>query len=249
AANYGGGSITVLPILETGHLGDSTAFIQHEGSSIDSRRQGGPHAHGIYLDAANRFVFVPDLGLDKVLVYRFDSEKGSLIPNDPPFASVKPGAGPRHFAFHPDGRHAYVINEMQCSITAFSYDQENGVLKESQTLSTLPGKLENGFSTAEIEVHPTGKYLYGSNRGHHSIVVCSINSDTGRLKVVEHESTLGKTPRSFGIDPTGKFLLAANQDSDSIAVFRIDLKTGKLEPTGQTVEVPKPVCVKFLRVH
>lgn len=248
AANYGGGSVTVIPILDNGRIGEPSAFVQHEGSSINSRRQEGPHAHGIYLDAANRFAFVPDLGLDKVLVYQFDKAKGTLTPNDPPFAAVKPGAGPRHFAFHPDGHYAYVINEMHCTITAFSYDSDRGSLKEVQTLSTLPGPVQRGYSTAEVKVHPSGKFLYGSNRGHDSIVVCSINPKNGRLKVVEHESTQGKTPRSFGIDPTGNFLLAANQSSDSIVVFRIDPESGKLEPTGHRVETPKPVCVEFLSV-
>ena len=248
AANYGGGSVTVIPILDNGRVGEPSAFVQHKGSSINSQRQERPHAHGIYLDAANRFAFVPDLGLDKVLVYQFDKAKGTLTPNDPPFAAVKPGAGPRHFAFHPAGRYAYVINELHCTITAFSYDPDRGALKEFQTLSTLPGQVQSGYSTAEIEVHPTGEYLYGSNRGHDSIVVCSIDPKNGRLKVVEHESTQGETPRSFGIDPTGKFLLAANQSSDSIVVFRINPESGKLEPTGHRVETPKPVCVVFLPV-
>ena len=246
AANYGGGSVCVLPIGADGRLGKATAFVQHKGSSVDKGRQEAPHAHSINLDAANRFAFVADLGLDKVLVYRFDAKKGTLTPNDPPAASVKPGSGPRHFAFHPSGRSAYVINEMNCTVTAFNYDANKGVLTETQTISTLPRPLADGDSTAEVQVHPSGKFLYGSNRGHNSIAIFSIDSDSGRLTTVGNQSTEGKTPRNFAIDPSGAFLLAENQDSDTIVVFRVDPKTGKLTSTGHKIEVPMPVCVKFL---
>jgi 6-phosphogluconolactonase len=247
-ANYGGGSVAVLPIQADGRLEKASSFIQHQGSSVNPQRQKGPHAHSINLDAANRFAAVADLGLDKVLLYRFDPAKGSLAPNDPPSASVKPGAGPRHFAFYPQGRYAYVINEIQSTVTAFAYDAARGTLSELQTLSTLPDNFAGTNSTAEVQVHPSGKFLYGSNRGHDSIAVYAINFETGRLSFVEHQSTQGKVPRNFGIDPTGNYLLAANQESDNIAVFRIDPKSGKLTPTGQVVEAPKPVCVKFLPV-
>jgi 6-phosphogluconolactonase len=215
---------------------------------VNKQRQEGPHAHGIYLDAANRFAFVPDLGLDKVLIYRFDSTKGSLVANDPPSGSVKAGAGPRHFALHPNGRFAYVINEINCTVTAFGYDRQRGELKDLQTVSTLPADqaMQPSYSTAEIEVHPSGKFLYGSNRGHDSIVVFKIDEKTGQLTYVENQSTKGKTPRSFGIDPTGNFIVAANQDSDSLVVLKIDQKTGALSPTGHQLKAPKPVCVKFL---
>ena len=246
AANYGGGSVCVLPIGADGRLGKATAFVQHKGSSVDKGRQEAPHAHSINLDAANRFAFVADLGLDKVLVYRFDAAKGTLAPNDPPAANVKPGSGPRHFAFHPSGRSAYVINEMNCTVTAFDYDASKGVLTETQTITTLPRPLAAGDSTAEVQVHPSGKFLYGSNRGHNSIAIFSIDPDSGRLTTVGNQSTAGKTPRNFAIDPSGAFLLAENQDSDTIVVFRIDAKTGKLTPTGHKIEVPMPVCVKFL---
>jgi 6-phosphogluconolactonase len=245
-ANYGGGSVAVLPIQKDGRLRESSAFIQHQGSSVEPRRQKGPHAHSINLDSANRFAAVADLGLDKVLVYRFDPTKGSLTPNDPPSTSVKPGGGPRHFAFHPKGRHAYVINEMQSTVTAFAYDARKGTLKELQSLSTVPEKFEGKNSTAEVQVHPSGRFLYGSNRGHNSIAVFAINPETGQLRFIEHQPTQGKTPRNFGIDPTGSYLLAANQESDNIVVFRIDPESGKLTPTGQVVEAPKPVCVKFV---
>lgn len=245
AANYGGGSVCVLPIGADGRLGKATAFVQHKGSSVDKGRQEAPHAHSINLDAANRFAFVADLGLDKVLVYRFDAAKGTLTPNDPPAANVKPGSGPRHVAFHPSGRSAYVINEMNCTVTAFDYDADKGVLTETQTITTLPRPLAAGDSTAEVQVHPSGKFLYGSNRGHNSIAIFSIDPDSGRLTTVGNQSTEGKTPRNFAIDPSGAFLLAENQDSGTIVVFRIDPKTGKLTPTGHKIDVPMPVCVKF----
>lgn len=247
-ANYGGGSVAVLPIQADGRLSEASCFIQHTGKSVNPRRQEAPHAHSINLDAANNFAFVADLGLDKVLVYRFDAMKGTLTPNDPPAASVAPGAGPRHFAFHPSGRYAYVINEMGNTVTAFSYDAQKGVLTAIQTLSTLPQGYTEVSHTAEVQVHPSGKFLYGSNRGHDSIAVYSIDQNTGRLTLVGIPSTQGKTPRNFGIDPTGTFLLAANQDSDNVVVFRIDPQTGELKPTGQVVEVPTPVCVKFMAV-
>jgi 6-phosphogluconolactonase len=244
-ANYGGGSVAALPIRDDGGLGESTAFVQHEGSSVNPRRQGGPHAHSINLDAANRFAFVADLGLDKILVYRFDAARGTLTPNDTPWAAVAPGSGPRHFAFHPGGKVAYVINELLSTVTAFAYDADRGVLEEVQTISTLPDGFDGDNTTAEVQVHPSGRFLFGSNRGHDSIAVFAIDPDSGRLSAVEHESTQGHTPRNFGVDPTGRYLLAANQNSDSVVVFRIDANSGALTPTGQKIEVPSPVCIKM----
>ncbi|MCS6863066.1 MAG: lactonase family protein, partial [Abditibacteriales bacterium] len=202
-ANYGGGSVAVLPIQADGTLREASCFIQHTGKSVNPQRQEAPHAHSINLDAANRFAFVADLGLDKVLIYRFDAAKGTLTPNDPPAATVAPGAGPRHFAFHPSGRYAYVINEMGNTVTAFHYDAQKGILTEIQTLSTLPQGYTDVSHTAEVQVHPSGKFLYGSNRGHDSIAIYSIDQNTGRLSLVNIVSTQGKTPRNFGIDPTG----------------------------------------------
>jgi 6-phosphogluconolactonase len=247
-ANYNGGSTCVLPVEKDGRLAKSSAFIQHQGSSVNRPRQDAPHAHGAYLDASNRFAFVPDLGLDKVLIFKFDSAQGSLIPNDPASASVQPGSGPRHFAFERNGRFAYVINEITCTVTAFAYDRERGQLKEFQTISSLPAdeSVKGGYSTAELEAHPSGKFLYGSNRGHNTIAVYSIDPSSGKLSLAQHQSTQGKTPRSFGIDPTGAYFLAANQGSDNVVVFKIDANTGKLTATGQTVEVGAPVCVKFV---
>jgi 6-phosphogluconolactonase len=247
-ANYGGGSVAALPIQADGKLGEATSTIQHTGKSVNAQRQESPHAHSVNLDAANKFAFAADLGLDKVLVYRFDAAKGTLTPNDPPAATVAPGAGPRHFAFHPSGRFAYVINEIDLTVTAFSYDAGKGVLKEMQAISTLPAGVERQGSTAEIVAHPSGKFLYGSNRGHDSIAIFSIDEKTGKLTAVGHQSTLGKTPRNFNVDPTGTYLLAANQGSDNIVVFRIDPKTGGLTPTGQVAEVPAPVCIKMIPV-
>ncbi|HEU4751893.1 MAG TPA: lactonase family protein, partial [Armatimonadota bacterium] len=245
-ANYGAGSVAALPIGADGRLGEATAAIQHHGSSVDPQRQEGPHAHSINVAPDNRFAFAADLGLDKILIYRFDAARGTLTPNEPAFAKVAPGSGPRHFAFHPNGRHAYVINEMKSTVTAFDYDPKRGALAEIQTLSTLPADFHGGSSCAEVQVHPSGKFLYGSNRGHNSIAMFRIDPATGKLTAIGHEPTGGKTPRNFGIDPTGKYLLAANQDSDSLVVFRIDPESGRLTPTGSRVEVPMPVCVRFL---
>jgi 6-phosphogluconolactonase len=245
-ANYGGGSASVLAVGADGQLRETTAFQQHKGSSEDKSRQEAPHAHSINLDAANRFAFVADLGLDKVVVYRYDADRGTLTPAEP--ASVAPGSGPRHFAFHPDGKHAYVINEMALTITAFTYDPESGVLKTLQTASTLPAGTprDKSFSTAEVQVHPTGKFVYGSNRGQNTIAVFTVNPKSGELSPAGHQGENVKTPRNFGIDPTGKFLVVANQDGHSLVVFRIDPETGALKPTGHTVEVGNPVCVKFV---
>jgi 6-phosphogluconolactonase len=248
-ANYGGGSVAALAIGTDGLLKPASSFVQHTGSSVDPKRQAGPHAHSVNLDSADRFAYVADLGLDKVLIYRFDAKQGTLTPADPPFAAVRPGAGPRHFAFHPKARFAYVINEMNLTVTAFAADAERGALKELQTVSTLPAgeQAQPGFSTADVQVHPSGRFLYGSNRGHNTIVVFAIDEKTGQLTHVQHEATQGSTPRAFGIDPSGRYLLAANQRSDSVVVFRIDSKSGRLTPAGHSVQVGSPVCVKFVR--
>jgi 6-phosphogluconolactonase len=249
AANYGGGSVAAVPVKDDGRLGEASAFVQHTGSSVNPKRQQAPHAHSINLSRDNRFAIAADLGLDQLLVYRFDPVKGSLAPNDPAFAKLNPGAGPRHFAFSPDGRYGYVINEMQSTVTSLAYEASRGVFKELQTISTLPENFQGNNSTAEVQVHPTGKFLYGSNRGHDSIAVFAIDPEKGTLTSIEQVSTQGKTPRNFGIDPTGSYLLAANQNSNSIVVFAINPKTGRLTPTGQVLEVGSPVCVKFLAVN
>jgi 6-phosphogluconolactonase len=249
-ANYDSGGVAALPLGEDGRLREASAVIQHNGSSVDRERQEGPHAHCINTSPDNRFVLTADLGLDEVLVYRFDPARGSLTPNDPPFGKTLPGAGPRHFAFHPSGRFVYVINEMQCTVSSFSYDAARGSLKLLATVSTVPKdyKVTKDDSTAEIRVHPSGKFVYGSNRGPDSIAVFAVDSAKGTVNPIEYVSTQGKTPRGFNIDPTGSYLIAGNQDSDSLVVFRIDQKTGRLTPTGQKLEAYAPVDVEFVAV-
>jgi 6-phosphogluconolactonase len=247
-ANYSAGSVAVLPLQKDGLLREPSTVIQHRGSGPDPQRQKGPHAHSINLDADNRLAFAADLGLDRILIYRFDADQGKLVAHDPPFAAVAPGAGPRHFAFHPSGKYAYVINEMHSTVTAFGYDSQAGKLQTLQTLATLPADFQASNTTAEVQVHPSGKFLYGSNRGHDSIAVFAIDTATGKLTPIQHQSTQGKTPRNFGIDPTGKYLLAANMDSSTLVSLRIDSASGVLRPTGHAIDVPFPVCVKMLRM-
>jgi len=247
-ANYGSGASAVVPIKADGRLGEPSSTIQHSGSSVDRARQQGPHAHSANLSPDNRFAFVADLGLDKVLVYKFDAAKGTITPNTPPFATVAPGSGPRHFAFHPSGKFAYVINEMGSTMTAFAYDAAGGVLTSLQTISTLPEGFSGKSYCAEVVAHPSGKFLYGSNRGHNSISVFAIDPVKGTLTTVEQTLTGGKWPRNFNIDPTGAYLFAANEQSNDIFLFRIDPATGRLKPTGKRLEVGKPVCIKFVSV-
>lgn len=247
-ANYGGGSAAVLPIKENGSLAEASSVIQHKGSSVNPRRQRGPHAHAIHLDAMNRFAFVADLGLDKIMIYRFNADKGTLTPNDPASVSLAPGAGPRHFAFHPNGNYAYVINEMNSTVTAMKYDARKGALTKMQTLPTLPKGWKGGNSTAEVQVHPSGKLLFGSNRGHNSIASFKVDPKTGKLTPTSHQGEKISTPRNFGIVPSGKFLLVGNQSSDSVIVFKINPENGALTSTGEKVEVGSPVCIRFMAV-
>ena len=245
-ANYGSGSVAAFPINSDGKLGEASDFVQHQGSSVDPRRQKGPHAHSINLDKNNRFAFAPDLGLDKIMIYELDLTQGKLKPADEPWAKVKAGAGPRHFAFHPSSKYAYVINEIISSITAFTYDEKRGALREIQTISTLPEDFSGTSHCADVHVSPSGKFVYGSNRGHDSIAIFAIDESTGKLNCVGYESTRGKSPRNFAIDPTGTFLLAANQDTNTVVTFRIDQQTGKLMATDYVAEVPKPVCLRLI---
>lgn len=244
--NYGGGSVVVFPIDARGGLGEASAFVQHEGKGPDARRQEAPHAHGAYYDDAGKILFVVDLGTDKVLIYDHD-DAGRLTPHDPPHASVEPGAGPRHLAFHPDGRFAYVVNEMGNTVTVFAYEADAATLRAIQTVTTLPGEFSGENSTAEIAVHPNGRYVYASNRGHDSIAIYDVEEGSGELKLVGHALTGGRTPRHFAIDPAGRFVLAANQGSDNIVVFAIDAEDGALRATGVEVSVDSPVCVVFVR--
>lgn len=248
-ANYSSGSVAVLPIAADGVLGEPTAAVQHEGSGPNRGRQEGPHAHSINLDLAGRFAVAADLGVDRLFVYRFDPGRGALAANVPPAASVAPGSGPRHFTFHPDGCHAYVVNELTSTVTAFDYNAKGGVLSEIQTLSALPAGWSGKSFAAHIRVHPSGRFLYASNRGHDSIAIFAIEEKTGRLAVVGHEPTQGEYPRHFGVDPSGAWLLVANQKTNVLVAFRIDARTGRLESRGTKVEVPSPVCVQFVPVR
>lgn len=248
-ANFMSGSVCVLPVLDDGTLGEACDFIQHQGSSIDPHRQKGPHAHSVTLDASSRFAFVPDLGLDKLMIYRFDPKRGKLEANTVPWIKMKPGAGPRHVSFHPGGRFAYLVNELDSTVAVLSYDRRAGTFEHLQTVPTLPEGFGGASTCADIQVSSSGTFVYTSNRGHDSIVIYRIDPLVGRLSYVGHEPTQGKTPRSFGIDPTDSFLVAANQDSDSVVTFRIDVDSGKLQPTGHGTQVPTPVCVKFLTVR
>tara|TARA_B100000965_G_C19572880_1_gene749961 strand:- start:646 stop:1800 length:1155 start_codon:yes stop_codon:yes gene_type:complete len=243
-AHYGGGSTTVLPINENGHVGSVTSQIKHKGSSVHPR-QKAPHAHAIHVGPNNEFAFAPDLGLDKVLVFKFDENSGEITETKFDGVKVDPGSGPRHFGFHPNGNYAYVINEITQTITTFNYYPKLGELRSIQTLSTVPHPVK-GNSTAEILVHPNGKFLYGSNRGHNSIAMFSISEKNGILTPIGHESIRGEIPRNFGIDPTGQFLLVAGQRSNNVNVFRINLETGQLKFTGHSVEVSQPACVRMV---
>lgn len=245
AANYGGGSVCVLPIGKDGLVSKATGFVQHAGKSVDKGRQQGPHAHSVNLDSANRFAFVADLGLDKVLVYRFDPETGKITPNDPPAVDIEPGGGPRHFALHPTEKFAYCCNEMTSKVTAMTYDKTSGKLEVIQTISTLPEPTK-GNSTAEIVVHPSGKFLYCSNRGHNSIAIFTIDQKTGKLTAAGHQGEGIKVPRNFALDPTGNFCLVASQAGDNVRVFKVNQETGQLTATDSKIEVGGPVCIRFL---
>lgn len=248
-ANYGGGSVASLPIGADGRLGPAASVIVHQGSSVHPKRQTKPYAHSINVDTANTFAYAADLGVDRIFIYRLDPKSSALTPATPPSAALAPGSGPRHMAFHPGGRYAYVINELALTVTVFSRDAASGALTEVQTISTLPPGQPSAatFSTAEVVVHPSGKFLYGSNRGHDSLVVFAIDQAKGTLTLVQHVPTQGSTPRGFGIDPTGRYLLAGNQRSDSVVVFRVDPTSGRLTPTGQTLNVGSPVSVVFVQ--
>ena len=246
-ANYGSGTVSAFPVLENGSLGDSATFIQHEGSSVDPNRQEGPHAHMIITDPANKYAFVPDLGMDRIMIYQLEPETARLTAHEPAYVQVRAGGGPRHLDFHPTVRFAYVINEMGNAITAFEYEASTGSLSEIQMVNTLPVDFRGSSSTADIHITPSGDFLYGSNRGHDSLAIFSIDQTTGLLTPLAIESTRGENPRNFGIDPTGTFLLVANQSTDSVTTFRIDQTSGALKEVS-IAEVPTPVCLKYVAV-
>jgi 6-phosphogluconolactonase len=242
-SNYSSGNVLAYPIGTDGKLGTASTNIQHKGSGLDKMRQEGPHAHSIWVEPGNRFALACDLGLDKVFVYELDLTNAKLAAHSE--GLIHPGAGPRHLDFHPNGNYVYVINELDATISTLTWDSARGELKEIQSISTLPAGIDGPKSCADVHIHPTGKYLYGSNRGHDSIVVYAVDDTSGKLSLIGHESTRGKTPRNFAIDPTSQFLFAANQDSGSIVAFHIDSQTGKLEYLA-TTQTPTPVCLKFL---
>jgi 6-phosphogluconolactonase len=244
-ANYGDGTLVVFPILPDGSLGEATDRVQHVGFGPDQRRQQGPHAHSVRFDPAGDFVLACDLGIDRVLVYRLDPERGTLRPHDPPSVATPPGGGPRHLSFHPSGRFAYVNNEITSALSVFAYDPARGVLQELQTISTLPAGADVHNSTAQVMVHPSGRFVYVSNRGHDSIALFAVDNASGTVTAIGHQPTLGKTPRNFNIVPAGDLLYAANQGSGTVVAFRVDPASGGLTPIGQVATAPAPVCIVF----
>lgn len=248
-ANYGNGSIALLPIQANGTLTSPTSVIQHTGHSVNPQRQAGPHAHSVNFDAAGRYAYAADLGIDQVKTYRVDPDAQTLVPVAGADAAMQPGAGPRHLAFHPNGGFAYVVTEMGNTVTVFRHDADSGALTEVQTTSTLPVGYSGKTFASEVRVHPTGKFLYASNRGHDSIAIFAIDSETGKLTSLGHEPAGGKFPRNFNIDPTGQWLIATNQDSNNIVIFRIDPTNGMLHRTGEIADIHRPMCVVFVPVR
>jgi 6-phosphogluconolactonase len=245
-ANYLGGSAAVFALRRDGSIGRRTAFVQHVGASLDPNDPRHAHAHSIRFDPSHRFVLLADLGLDKIFVYRLNPKTGALTPNDPPYATVAPGSGPRHIAFDPRDRYVYAINQTANSIVGFGWDSNRGILTQFETVSTLPKGFKGENTGSEILMHPSGKFLYATNRGNNSVAVFSVQADTGRLTPVQYISTQGKTPRNADFDPTGKWLLVTNKDSNNAVVFRIDQSTGQLTQNGDPISVPAPFCERFL---
>lgn len=245
-ANYGGGSIFIMPIAEDGRLKAATSVIRH-GSDQESSEQPTAHAHALLPDPRNRFVLATDLGLDTVFVYRLDTANGTLTTNDPPGVQSQTGAGPRHLAFHPNGRYVFVINELDSTLSSYAYDADDGRLEPIHTASTLPAGWDGENSGADLHLAPSGRFAYGSNRGHNSIAVFAIDEQTGRFTIIEHVATQGATPRNFALDPAGEWLIVANQTSNTLVTLRVDRESGTLTATGNTLEVPSPVCVMFLQ--
>ncbi len=240
------GSVIVHPIQADGSLGEASDFKQHVGSSVNPQRQEGPHAHSFVISPDNRFAYAPDLGMDKVVIYQFDANTGKLTPGSQPWAQTEAGGGPRHFDIHPNRKFAYCNLEIGNKVVVFEYDEASGSLNEIQSISTLPEDFSGRSHTADLHVHPNGKFIYCSNRGHDSIAMYAIDESTGKLTFLGTESTQGQIPRNFAIDPTGTWLLAANQNSNTVAAYTIDQNTGTLTPTGQLSSVPTAVCLKLL---
>jgi 6-phosphogluconolactonase len=244
--HFDGGTVAILPVAADGQPGDPTDAVEHTGKSIDPKAQTGPHPHCSAFSPDNQFVFVCDMGLDKIMRYKFDAAMGKLTPGDPPFIATKPGAGPRHMVFRPDGRFVYVVNSINSTVDAYSYDASAGMLKPIQNISTLPGYYDGPNSAAEIDVHPSGKWLYVSNRGNNTVVLFEIDAANGALTYIEEQGTGGNTPRHFGIQPNAKHMVIANQDTHTLLACRIDSGNGRLKPSGVFAEAPSPTCAKFL---
>jgi 6-phosphogluconolactonase len=244
-ANHDGGNVAVLPVGPDGKLGPATDVRQHAGKSVHPQRQRGPHPQGVTFSPDGQFVFVCDLGLDRVMTYRFDARTGKLAPHEPAFTPAKPGAGPRHLVFRPDGRFAYVINELDSTITTLAFDARAGTLKALQSLSTLPGYYDGPNRATELAFHPSGKYLFASNCGHNSVVLFGVDPDKGTLTYVEDQSTYGKTPVHFGLDTPGQHLAVANRDSGDILILRAP-ENARVKPAGNLVKLPGAACAVFL---
>ena len=248
AGNYTSGSLSILPVMADGSLGAATTIIKHVGSGPNKSRQASPHVHCTFFSPDNRFLFVPDLGIDKVMIYSFNETTGKLTAAKQPFAASVPGSGPRHISFHPSNKYAYLMQELNGTVTTFKY--KNGKLTSRQIISSMPAGDTSFAGSADIHASPDGKFLYASNRAQsNTIAIFSINQKNGKLSLVGHQSTLGKTPRNFNFDPTGNFLLVANQNSDQIVIFKIDKETGLLTDTGNRINVGKPVCLKWISVQ
>lgn len=245
-SSYHGGLLGLSPLHEDGLIGPASDVKQHHGASV-LPVQSQARTHSVFVAPGNQFAVACDLGLDKLFVYRLDAAGGRLTLQSE--TAVRPGSGPRHFAFHPSRPYGYLINELNATITAFRFDAEQGVLTELQTVSTLPDGFEGENACADIHLSPDGSYLYGSNRGHDSIAVYAVDGQTGQLRLVQHVSTLGGHPRNFGLSPDGRYLLAANRDGNNVVTFRRDEQSGKLEPTGDQLTASKPVCIKFASVR
>ncbi|MCY9663103.1 lactonase family protein [Paenibacillus chondroitinus] len=248
AGNFGDGSVSVLPIQADGSLGAMTDFIRHSGSSVHPTRQQGPRVHSVTLDPAGRYAVAAEYGADQLRVYRLDAERGKLLPAAVPSISVAAGSGPRHAVFHPNERWAYVINELGNTLMSYDYNPVQGIFHLRDTHATLPEGFAEPSFCADVHVHPDGTYVYGSNRGHNSIVIYAVEPETGRLQLVGHEPTLGRAPRSFIIDPTGQYLYAAHQDTDNVVAFSLDRQTGRFRPMGHSIKVPMPVCIKMISI-
>ena len=245
-ANYGSGSVAGFHLERDGSLGAMSSLASATGSSVNPKRQAGPHAHEVVFSANNKFLYVPDLGLDQIRIYAVDAEVGKLTPNEPAYAKETPGMGPRHMAFSPDNRFAYLINELKSFVTVWEHDAELGTLRLLQTISSLEGNPEDRDGAAAIVVHPSGKFVYASNRGPGTIAVFSRNPQSGSLEHMQTVETGGKTPREIQIDPSGAFLLVGDQKTDRFIVLHINPETGELNPIGKGIETPSPVSFVFV---